>query len=139
MTLPLHDVPGLPEADLRPPTVAEQGDPFAALRVAHVLARIDRGAPVRLRDVVDRLNTDYLDWSFSRPVVVSVAVQLQANWVADFRTASGFDLAEGPHGEEITIEDSRRAEPWLIRQVERLAAECRERLRDFARDEGAIA
>jgi len=139
MTLPLLEVPGLPAADLRPPTVAEQGDPFSALRVAHVLARIERGVPVRLRDVVDRLNADYLDWSFSRPVVMSVAVQLQANWVADFRTAAGFDLSEGAHGEEIVIEDSPRAEPWLIRQVERLAAECRERLRDFARDEGAIA
>ncbi len=139
MTFALRDVAGLPSADLRPPIVAEPGDPFAALRVAHLLARIERGAPVRLRDIVDRLNADYLDWSFTRQVVVTVAVQLQANWVADFRTSAGFDLTEGPHGEEIVIEDSARAEPWLVRQVERLAAECHERLRAFARDEGAIA
>jgi hypothetical protein len=139
VTLPLRDVPGLPAADLRPPIVAESGDPFAALRVAHLLARIERGVPVRLRDIVDQLNADYLDWSFSRPVVVAVAVQLQANWVADFRTAAGFDLSEGLHGEEILIEDSPRTEPWLVRQVERLAGECRERLRQFARDEGGIA
>jgi hypothetical protein len=139
VTLPLREVPGLPVPDLRPPIVAETGDPFAALRVAHVLARIERGTAVRLRDIVDRLNADYLDWSFTRPVVVSVAVQLQANWVADFRTATGFDLSEGAHGEEIVIEDSPRVEPWLIRQVERLAGECRERLRQFARDEGGIA
>jgi hypothetical protein len=139
MTLPVRDVPGLPDADLRPPIVAEPGDPFAALRVAHLLARIERGAPIRLRDIVDRLNAEYLDWSFSRAVVLSVAVQLQANWVADFRTASGFDLSEGAHGEEISIEDSARVEAWLVRQVERLSAECRERLRTFARDEGAIA
>jgi hypothetical protein len=139
VTLPLREVPGLPVPDLRPPIVAESGDPFAALRVAHVLARIERGTAVRLRDIVDRLNADYLDWSFTRPVVVSVAVQLQANWVADFRTATGFDLSEGAHGEEIVIEDSPRVEPWLIRQVERLAGECRERLRQFARDEGGIA
>jgi hypothetical protein len=139
VSLPLRDVPGLPDADLRPPTTAESGDPFAALRVAHVLARIERGTPVRLRDVVDRLNADYLDWSFSRPVVVSVAVQLQANWLADFRTTTGFDLAEGSHGEKIVIEDTTRAERWLVRQVERIAADCRDRLRAFARDEGAIA
>ena len=139
MTLPLREVPGLPAADLRPPIVAELGDPFAGLRVAHLLARVERGAPVRLRDVVDRLNADYLDWSFSRAVVVAVAVQLQSNWLADFRSATGFELTEGPHGEEIVIEDSVRVEPWLVRQVERLAAECRERLRTFARDEGAIA
>ena len=139
MGLSLRAVPDLPSADLRPPTVAESGDPFSALRVVHLLARLERGTPVRLRDIVDQLNADYLDWSFTRPVVASVAVQLQANWVADFRTAGGFDVADGPHGEELTIEDSVRIEPWLVRQVERLAAECRERLRAFARDEGAIS
>jgi hypothetical protein len=139
MGLSLRDVPQLPSPDLRPPMVAESGDPFSGLRVVHLLARLERGKAVRLRDIVDQLNADYLDWSFSRPVVASVAVQLQANWAADFRTAAGFDLADGPHGEELTIEDSVRVEAWLIRQVERLAAECRERLRAFARDEGAIA
>jgi hypothetical protein len=139
MTLALRDVPGLPPADVLPPTIAEPGDPFSALRVAHLLARIERGAPVRLRDIVDRLNSDYLDWSFSRAVVVSVAVQLQANWLTDFRTGDGFELQAGSHGEEITIEDSSRAEAWLIRQVDRLREECRDRLRTFARDEGAIA
>jgi hypothetical protein len=118
--------------------VAEQGDPFASLRVAHVLARLPRGAPVRLRDVVDRLNAEYLDWSFSRSVVVATAVQLQANWTADFRTQNGFDLADGPHGEELTIEDTARVEPWLVRQVARYAEESRQRLKAFARDEGAV-
>lgn len=136
--LHLRDVAGLPGADARPPIHAETGDPFSALRVAHLIARLPRGVPIRLRDVVERLNADYLDWSFSRPVVAAVAVQLRANWVADFRTSSGFDLAEGSTGEELTIEDSARVEPWLIRQVERLASECQERLRLFARDEGSI-
>ena len=139
MSLDLRDVSGLPAPDLRPPTIAEAGDPFAALRIAHLFARLPRGEAVRLRDIVDRLNADYLDWSFSRPVVVALAVQLQANWAADFRTTAGFELRDGTHGEEIVIEDSSRAEPWLVRQVERLAADCRERLRAFARDEGAIA
>ena len=138
MALELRDVRGLPDPDLHPPVIAEAGDPFAALRVAHLLARLPRGVPVRLRDAVDRLNADYLDWSFSRPVVAAVAVQLQANWIADFRTQQGFELDEGSAGEELTIEDSPRVEPWLVRQVERLRAECRERLREFARDEGAV-
>jgi len=139
MSISLRDVDGLPDPDLRPPTVAESGDSFAALRIAHLFARLPRGVPVRLRDIVDKLNADYLDWSFSRSVVTAVAVQLQANWVADFRTSVGFDLREGTHGEELIVEDSPRVEPWLIRQVERLAAQCQERLHAFARDEGGIA
>lgn len=138
MALQLRDVPGLPPADLRPPIVADSGDPFASLRVAHTVARLPRGVPVRLRDVVDSLNAEYLDWSFSRPVVAAVVVQLQANWIADFRTQQGFDLADGPAGDELTIEDSSRVEPWLVRQVERYAADCHRRLSAFARDEGAI-
>src|SRR3954452_15115203 len=54
--LQLREVAALPDPNVRPPTLAESGDPFAALRVAHLLARIPRGVPVRLRDVVDRLN-----------------------------------------------------------------------------------
>ena len=138
MTLDLRDVPGLPDPDLRPPIVADSGDPFATLRVAHLVARLPRGVPIRLRDIVDRLNADYLDWSFSRPVVAAVVVQLQSNWIADFRAQNGFDLDEGPAGDELTIEDTVRVEPWLVRQVERHAQECRGRLRAFAKDEGAI-
>jgi hypothetical protein len=139
VSLELCEVGGLPDPNLRPPTVAESGDPFAGLRIAHLTARLPRGVPVRLRDMVDRLNAEYLDWSFSRPVVLAVVVQLQANWIADFRTTTGFELHDGPHGDELIVEDSGRVEPWLVRQVERLAAECHERLRTFARDEGAIA
>ena len=138
MALQLREVPGLPDPDLRPPIVADSGDPFASLRVAHTVARLPRGVPVRLRDVVDSLNSEYLDWSFSRPVVAAVVVQLQANWIADFRTQQGFDLADGPAGEELIVEDSVRVEPWLIRQAERYADECGRRLSAFAKDEGAI-
>lgn len=137
MPLELRHVAGLPEPNLNPPVVAQSGDPFAALRVGHMLARLPRGRSVRLRDLVDRLNAEYLDWSFSRPVVLSVVVQLQANWMVDYRNRDGILLTEGEAGEEVTIEDSARVEPWLLRQVERLAAECREQLRVFAREEGA--
>jgi hypothetical protein len=136
MPLALNDVPRLPDPNLNPPLIAESGDPFAGVRVAHLVARIPRGRQVRLRDIVDRLNADYLDWSFSRPVVLSVLIQLQANWMTDYRTREGILLQEGAQGEEVVIEDTERVEPWLVRQVERLAADCRERLRTFARDEG---
>lgn len=136
MPLVLREVAGLPDPHLAPPTVAESGDPFAGLRVAHLVARLPRGESVRLRDIVDRLNAEYLDWSFGRPVAAAVVVQLQANWQADFRTSLGFDLREGAHGDELLIEDSARAEGWLVRQVERHAAECHQRLSSFARDEG---
>ena len=132
----LRDGAGLPDPGIAPPTVAESGDPFAGLRVAHLIARLPRGESVRLRDVVDRLNSDYLDWSFARPVVAAVAVQLAANWQADFRTGGGFELTEGARGDELRIEDSGRAQTWLTRQVERYAALCRDRLGQFAREAG---
>lgn len=136
MSITLRDSAGLPDPSIAPPTVAESGDPFAGLRVAHLIARLPRGESVRLRDVVDRLNADYLDWSFSRPVVAAVAVQLAANWQADFRTSLGFELSQGERGDELRIEDSARAQTWLVGQVERYAAECGTRLSRFARDEG---
>lgn len=131
----LRDATGLPDPGIAPPTMAESGDPFTGLRVAHLIARLPRGEWVRLRDVVDRLNSDYLDWSFARPVVAAVAVQLAANWQADFRTAAGFELNDGERGDELRIEDSSRSQEWLRRQVERYAAQCRDRLGRFARED----
>ncbi len=138
LVLQLRDTPGLPDPSLQPPTVAESGDPFAALRVVHLLARIPRGVPVRLRDLVDRLNAEYVDWSFSRSVVADAVVQLQSNWLSDYRTVDGIALHEDATGATVTIEESSRVDPWIQRQVERLAGACRERLRAFAIDEGAI-
>lgn len=132
----LRQTPGLPEPDLRPPIVAESGDPFAELRVVHLLARVPRGEPVRVRDIVDRLNHEHLDWSFSRPVVVNAVVQLQANWQADYRNLDGIELRDGPAGPELRLEDSSRVDPWIVRQAERLRATCQERLRQFAVEEG---
>lgn len=134
----LREVPGLPAAELRPPVVAEPGDPFARLRVVHLLARIPRGAPVRLRDVVERLNAEYVDWSFDRRVVVDAALQLQANWMTDYRNSEGFAVGSDDYGETVAIEDTSRVDPWMVAQMERLTAECLRQLRDFARDEGAI-
>jgi hypothetical protein len=136
--LNLRDTPGLPPADLAPPVVAEPGDPFASLRVVHLVARIPRGEPVRLRDVVDRLNAEIVDWSFSRPVVATAVLQLQANWLTDYRTVDGIRIADDIAGGTVEIEDSQRVDPRIVRQVERLADTCRERLRAFAVEEGAI-
>jgi len=124
---------GLPEPDLRPPVVAESNDPFTALRVIHLLARLERGRPVRIADVAERLNATYLDWIFPAEVVANVAVALQANWLADYRNGSGIVLEDGPYGATIAIEDSSRVDPWIVRQAERQHAACRERLAAFSR------
>lgn len=134
----LRETPGLPDPELQPPIVADPGDPFAELRVIHLLARLPRAQPVRVRDVVDRLNADYRGWSFSRHVVIAAIVQLQANWLADYRNSDGIALSEGQAGAEVTIEDSTRVDPWIVRQATRVQADCMGRLRAFAIEEGAI-
>jgi hypothetical protein len=133
----LREPPGLPEASLQPPVVAVPGDPFADLRVVHLLARLPRAELIRVRDIVDRLNAENLDWSFSRAVVIASAVQLQADWRSDYRTSDGILLQDGPAGPELRIEDSARVDPWIVRQVERRRAVCLEGLRAFATEEGA--
>jgi hypothetical protein len=131
---PLRPAPiGLPEATLSPPVIAESGDPFTALRVIGLLARLERGRPARIVDLADRLNATHLDWIFSPAVVADVAVALQANWMTDYRNGSGIVLEDGPYGPTIEIEDSSRVDPWIIRQADREAAACRERLAAFSR------
>jgi hypothetical protein len=131
---PLRPAPaGLPDPRLQPPTVAETGDPFTSLRVIDLLARLERGVPVRIADVADRLDATYLDWMFPTPVVIDVVVQLQANWMADYRNAGGLVIEDGPTGPTVTIEDSSRVDPWIVRQAQRAAADCTERLAEFSR------
>jgi hypothetical protein len=125
--------PGLPDPAITPPTIAETGDPFTAIRVIDLLARVDRGRPVRVADIVERLDATYLDWLFSPAVVTDVALQLQANWMADYRNSSGIVIGDGPYGPTITIEDSSRVDPWIVRQARREAASCTERLVEFSR------
>jgi len=124
---------GLPDPDIAPPVIAEAGDPFAGARILHLLARIPRGQPVLVTDVVDHLNASHLDWLFPPAVVVDVALQLRANWLADYRNSSGIQVEDGDRGPTITIEDSSRVDPWMIRQVERSIAVCHERLLEFSR------
>lgn len=127
---------GLPEASLSPPVVAESGDPFAALRIIDLVARLERGRPVRVDDIVDALNARHLDWLFERRAVVDALVALQANWLVDYRNTSGIVLEDGPYGPTVALEDSTRVDPWLVRQAERAAAACRAALAGFARRDG---
>lgn len=126
----------LPDPNVHPPTVAESGDPFSTLRVVHLLARLPRGERVPIGDITARLNAEFLDWAFSPRVVTDTIAQLQANWVADYRTLEGIRLQDDPSGAWLEIEDSARSGPWLVEQAQRLAAECRTQLREFARGEG---
>lgn len=131
---PLRPAPaGLPDPNIAPPAVAESGDPFTSVRVIDLLARIPRGQPVRLADIVDRLNATYLDWIFPAPVVAAVVIQLGANWMADYRNLAGFELEDGPYGPALTIEDSSRVDPWIVNQARREADSCTERLAEFSR------
>ncbi len=131
---PLRPAPaGLPDPVIDPPNVGESGDPFTAIRVIDLLARVERGRPLRLADLADRLNASYLDWLFPVPVIAAVALQLQANWMADYRNSSGIVVEDGPSGPVLTIEDSSRVDPWIVRQAQRVAADCTERLAEFSR------
>jgi hypothetical protein len=131
---PLRPAPaGMPDPSFTPPTVAEAGDPFTAVRVIDLLARLERGRPVRLADIADRLDATYLDWLFPVAVVADVALQLQANWMADYRNSGGIVVADGLHGPTLTIESSSRVDPWIVRQAQREAASCTERLAEFSR------
>ena len=137
-TIALRATPaGLPDTSslegLRPPTIAESGDPFSTARVLDLVARIERGRPVRLDDIVAALNAQLLDWLFDRRVVADALLALQVNWMADYRNASGIVLEEGPYGPTVTIEESSRVDPWIVRQIEREIAACRRALDDFSR------
>lgn len=130
---------GFPEQRPAPPVIAESGDPFAALRVLEAVARMERGLPVRIDDLVDRLNAANLDWLFTRRVVVDALVALQANWMADYRNASGIVLDDGDRGPVLTLEDSSRVDPWLVGQALREERACREALDAFARRDDPFA
>lgn len=125
--------PGMPDPRVTPPTIAESGDPFTAVRVIDLVARIERGRPIRLADIASRLDAMYLDWLFPVEVVADVVLQLAANWMADYRSSSGIVVAEGPSGSTLTVEDSSRVDPWIVRQAQRAAASCTERLAEFSR------
>jgi hypothetical protein len=123
----------MPSPEVSPPVVAESGDPFAALRVVDLVARLPRGRAISLSAMVDRLNATFLDWLFEPRVVADVLIQLQSNWLSDYRNTSGIVIEDGAAGPTLTIEDSSRVDPWIVRQAQRLADACRAELADFSR------
>ena len=125
--------PGMPPPTIAPPVIAESGDPFASLRIVDLVARIERGRAVGLAAIVDRLNATYVDWLFDQRVVVDALIQLQANWLSDYRNTSGIVIDDGPAGATVTVEDSSRVDPWIVRQAQRLAEACRQELLEFSR------
>jgi hypothetical protein len=125
--------PGLPDPNIPPPNVAESGDPFAALRIIDLVARLERGRAVPIASVVDRLNSAYLDWLFDERVVVDALLQLQANWMTDYRNTSGIALDDVDGRPTLTLEDSSRVDPWIVRQAIRQAEACRTALAEFSR------
>lgn len=137
-SLVLRSAPaGLSDAQPRPPTIALAADPFATVRILQLVARIERGRPTRIADITASLNARHLDWGFAPGVVADALLQLQANWMADYRNGSGIVLEEGPYGASVTIEDSSRVDPWLVRQVARQLAACEDILTAFSRRDGA--
>ena len=124
---------GLPDVDLQPPVVAAADDPFTTARVLRLIACVERGRPARIDDIAAALNARHLDWAFSQAVVSDVLVQLQSNWLADYRNGSGIVVEDGAYGPTLTIEDSSRVDPWIVRQVERQLSACRAALSDFSR------
>lgn len=128
--------PGLPEPDPVPPQIARVGDPFAGLRIVHVLARVKRNATHQLRDVVAALNATYLDWYFPEKVVLAELVQLQANWSISYHGEDRIVLDRNERGHTLLLVDSTKMTPFLVAQAARLREACDEELRRFALGDG---
>lgn len=127
---------GLPDPELAPPQIARVGDPFAALRLVHFVARVKRNGTHQLRDVVASLNAAYLDWYFPEKVVLAELVQLQANWSISYHGEDRIVLDRNERGHTLLIVDSSKMTPFLITQANRLRDACDEELRRFALGDG---
>jgi hypothetical protein len=119
--------------------VAESGDPFATLRVIHLVARMERGRPVRLADLAARLEAEHLDWLFPERTVADVLIQLQVDWMTDYRNGTGIVLGDGDYGATVTLEDSTRVDPWIVERARRAVTACHERLAEFSRRDHVAA
>ena len=127
---------GMPDPDLAPPQLARSGDPFAALRIVHFLARLRRNQTLQLRDVVAALNAEYLDWYFSEKVVLAELVQLQANWGLSFHGEDRIVLDRNERGHTLLITDSTKMSTFLVNEARRLAEACAAELRQFTLGDG---
>jgi len=127
---------GMPEPTLAPPQIARAGDPFAALRVVHFVSRLRRNETLQLRDVVNALNAEFLDWYFNERVVLAELVQLQANWGISFHGDDRIALDRNERGHTLLIIDSTKMSSFLVSEARRLADACAEELRRFTLGDG---
>jgi hypothetical protein len=133
----LGDAPeGMSSPDVAPPQIARAGDPFAALRIVHGLARLTRNVSHQLRDVVAALNAAYLDWYFSEEVVLAELSQLLSNWSISFHGEDRIVIGANERGRTLLIVDSTKMTPFLIAQAQRLADACDDELRRFTLGDG---
>jgi len=127
---------GMPNPHQAPPQIARSGDPFAALRVVHFVSRLRRNETLQLRDVVNALNAEFLDWFFSEKVVLAEIVQLQANWSISFHGDDRIVLDRNERGHTLLITDSTKMSSFLVNEARRLAEACDEELRRFTLGDG---
>jgi hypothetical protein len=126
----------MPDPRLVPPQLARSGDPFAALRIVHFVARLRRNETLQLRDVVAALNAEYLDWYFPEKVVLAELVQLQANWGISFHGEDRLVLDRNERGHTLLVVDSTKMSAFLVNEARRLAEACEEELRRFTLGDG---
>jgi hypothetical protein len=127
---------GMPDPHVVPPQLARSGDPFAALRVVHFVSRLRRNETLQLRDVVNALNAEFLDWYFSEKVVLAELVQLQANWGISFHGDDRIVLDRNERGHTLIITDSTKMSSFLVSEARRLSDACAEELRRFTLGDG---
>ena len=136
-TSPLSAPPdGMPDPELAPPQIARSGDPFARLRIVHLLSRLPRNTTLQLRDVLAWLNAAFLDWSFTEKVLLATLVQLQANWSISFHGDDRIVLDRNERGHTLLIVDSSRMTAFLVAEAKRAADEAEEELRRFTLGDG---
>jgi hypothetical protein len=127
---------GMPDPNQAPPQLARSGDPFAALRIEHFVSRLRRNETLQLRDVVNALNAEFLDWFFSEKVVLAEIVQLQANWGISFHGDDRIVLDRNERGHTLLMIDSTKMSSFLVSEAKRLAEACNEELRRFTLGDG---
>ena len=127
---------GMPDPTLAPPQIARGGDSFAALRIVHFVSRLRRNETLQLRDAVNALNAEFLDWYFSEKVVLAELVQLQANWGISFHGDDRIVLDRNERGHTLLVIDSTKMSTFLVNEARRLADACNEELRRFTLGDG---
>jgi len=136
-TSPLSAPPdGMPDPELAPPQIARSGDPFARLRIVHLLSRLPRNTTLQLRDVLAWLNASFLDWSFNEKVLLVTLVQLQANWSISFHGEDRIVLDRNERGHTLLIVDSTKMTPFLVAEARRAHEAADEELRRFTLGDG---